>query len=199
MARPRKFDEARVIDAAMDTFWRRGYEATSTRDLSERTELGPSSLYNAFGDKHQLYLRSLRQYQETATAEQVEVLRAPGPVEDRLRNLLATAIDTDLSGTDRPGCFAINAAIERAAVDPDAREQVRQNFAVVEEALREALAEGQRSGEIDQTRSAESLARQVLSTYYGLRVLARVQPDRSALLDVVENLLKSCAAAEDRG
>ncbi|MER7010064.1 TetR/AcrR family transcriptional regulator [Saccharopolyspora sp. NPDC000359] len=189
MARPRKFDEDRVIDAAMDTFWRRGYEATSTRDLSERTELGPSSLYNAFGDKHQLYLRSLRKYQETATAEQVELLRAPGPVADRLRNLLSTAIDTDLSGTGRPGCFAINAAIERAAADPDVRDEVRSNFEVVERALRDTLAEGQRSGEIDPERSAEVLARQVLSTYYGLRVLARVQPDRAALLDVVDNLL----------
>ncbi|RKT85745.1 TetR/AcrR family transcriptional regulator, transcriptional repressor for nem operon [Saccharopolyspora antimicrobica] len=198
MARPRKFDEARVIDAAMDTFWRRGYEATSTRDLSETTELGPSSLYNAFGDKHGLYLRSLRKYQETATVEQVALLRAPGPVADRLRNLLTTGIDTDLSGTDRPGCFAINAAIERAAGDPDVRDEVRRNFATVEEALREVLAEGQRSGEIDPGRSAEVLARQVLSTYYGLRVLARVQPDRAALLDVVDNLLESARPRAER-
>ncbi|MFI0468247.1 TetR/AcrR family transcriptional regulator [Saccharopolyspora sp. 5N102] len=189
MARPRKFDDARVLDAAMDTFWRNGYEATSTRDLSDRTELGPSSLYNAFGDKHQLYLKSLRKYYETATAEQAAVLQGPGPVKDRVRELLADAIDADLSGTDRPGCFAINAAIERASSDPDVRAEVRRNFTAVEEALRETLAHGQRSGEIDPTRDAETLARQVLSTYYGLRVLARVQDDRQVLMSIVENLL----------
>ncbi|MCI2422038.1 TetR/AcrR family transcriptional regulator [Saccharopolyspora sp. K220] len=189
MARPRKFDDARVIDAAMDVFWRRGYEATSTRDLSVHTELGPSSLYNAFGDKRQLYLKALRQYYETGTVEQIEILRGAGPVKDRLRQLLATAIDIDLSGTQRPGCFAINAAIERATSDPDVKREVRRNFAAVEEALRETLAQGQRSGEVDPTRDVETLARQVLSTYYGLRVLARVQDDRQALLDVVENLL----------
>ncbi|WP_190821716.1 TetR/AcrR family transcriptional regulator [Saccharopolyspora pogona] len=189
MARPRKFDDARVIDAAMDTFWRNGYEATSTRDLSDRTELGPSSLYNAFGDKRQLYLKALRKYYETGTAEQIAILTAPGPVKDRLRELLANAIDIDLSGNGRPGCFAINAAIERASSDPDVKVEVGRNFAAVEEALCGTIARGQRSGEIDPKRDVETLARQVLSTYYGLRVLARVQDDRQSLLDVVNSLL----------
>lgn len=191
MARPRKFDDARVLDAAMETFWRRGYEATSTRDLSDSTELGPSSLYNAFGDKRQLYLKALDKYCETGTAEQAGVLRGPGSVKDRLRELLVTGIDIDLSGGDRKGCFAVNAAIERAGTDPDVKAQVRQNFAVVEEALRETIAEGQRTGEIGAGQGTETLARQVLSTYYGLRVLARVQDDRQALIDVIDNLLET--------
>ncbi|WP_372405521.1 TetR/AcrR family transcriptional regulator [Streptomyces luteireticuli] len=192
MARPRKFDETRVIGAVMDAFWRRGYEATSTRDLSEGTGLGPSSLYNTFGDKRQLYLRALRRYYETATDAQIEILERPGPVKDRLRELMLRdiGVGADTSGTGRPvGCFAINAAIEMASSDPDVKEQVHRHFARVEEALKDTVARGQRAGEIRTDRDAAGLARQVLSTYYGLHVLSRAHDDRRVIEDVVEGAL----------
>jgi TetR/AcrR family transcriptional repressor of nem operon len=189
MARPRKFDETRAIDAAMTAFWRNGYEGTSTRDLSDSTGLGPSSLYRSFGDKRQLYLRSLRKYYETGTNEQIAILDRPGPVKDRLRELMVHAIDIDLSGSDRTGCFAINAAIEMAGSDADVKREVNRHFATVEAALRSVITRGQSSGEIDPARDPAALAKQVLSTYYGLRVLGRVQQDRQALLSVVESTL----------
>lgn len=191
MARPRKFDETHVLTAAMETFWRRGYEATSTRDLSGSTGLGQSSLYNAFGDKRELYLRALRHYYETYTAEQTAFLDRPGPVKDRLRDLMVRALDADLSDPDASGCFSINASVEKAHADDDVREEVRRHFTTVERALAEAIARGQRSGEISPERDAGTLARQVLSTYYGLRVLARIQKDRNALLSVVESAVST--------
>jgi TetR/AcrR family transcriptional repressor of nem operon len=191
MARPRKFDETHVLTAAMETFWRRGYEATSTRDLSDSTGLGQSSLYNAFGDKRELYLRALRHYYETYTAEQTAFLDRPGPVKDRLRDLMVRALDADLSDPDASGCFSINASVEKAHADDDVREEVRRHFTTVERALAEAIARGQRSGEISPERDAGTLARQVLSTYYGLRVLARIQKDRNALLSVVESAVSA--------
>ncbi|MGI5350244.1 TetR/AcrR family transcriptional regulator [Streptomyces sp. CA-250714] len=189
MARPRKFDETRALTAAMNAFWRQGYEATSTRDLTDCTGLGQSSLYNTFGDKRQLYLRTLRRYYETNTEEQAVLLDRPGPVKERLRAWMVQAIDADLSGPDASGCFVINASVEKADGDPDVKEEVLRHFTAVEEALRGAVAQGQRTGEIDPERDAGTLARQVLSTYYGLRLLARIHGDRGALLDVVDSAL----------
>ncbi|RJL29996.1 TetR/AcrR family transcriptional regulator [Bailinhaonella thermotolerans] len=191
MARPRKFDETSVVTAAMETFWRRGYEATSTRDLSASTGLGQSSLYNVFGDKRELYLRALRRYYETYTAEQIALLERPGAVKDRLRDLIVQALDADLAGPDASGCFSINASVERADSDDAVREEVRRHFSTVERALTETIARGQDSGEISGERTAETLARQFLSTYYGLRVLARIQKDRTALLGVAESVISS--------
>ncbi|MGK5544087.1 TetR/AcrR family transcriptional regulator [Streptomyces sp. URMC 127] len=188
MARPRQFDEDRVISAAMETFWRQGYEGTSTRDLSESTGLGPSSLYNTFGGKRQLYLRALERYYDTATTEQVELLlTGPGTGQERLRALMTHAIDADVAadgagGTDGPrGCFAISAAIEAAALDPDVRKVVRRTFDRVEDAIHTLVAEGQAAGEIRTGTDARTLARQILSSYYGLRVLARVHEQRDLL------------------
>lgn len=46
MARPRSFDEAQVVQAALDRFWDTGYAATSLDDLGQ----GKGSLYGAFDD-----------------------------------------------------------------------------------------------------------------------------------------------------
>ena len=64
MARPRKFDEGRALDAAMEAFWAAGYEATSTQDLCDATGLGRSSIYNTFKSKHDLFERALARYME---------------------------------------------------------------------------------------------------------------------------------------
>src|SRR5689334_2515516 len=62
MGRPREFDEQAVLAPTHDIFWARGYEATSTRDLTARTGLTPSSIYAAFGDKRGLFRRALDHY-----------------------------------------------------------------------------------------------------------------------------------------
>ncbi len=54
MPRPREFDEATALDAAMQCFWACGFEATSVRDLTEHMGISGASLYNTFGDKRAL-------------------------------------------------------------------------------------------------------------------------------------------------
>ena len=72
MARPREFEEDAVLDAAMECFWNRGYEATSMRDLVEKTGITGASLYNAFGDKRALYERALDRYVEGSVADRMK-------------------------------------------------------------------------------------------------------------------------------
>jgi TetR/AcrR family transcriptional repressor of nem operon len=62
MARPREFDMDEALDAAIGTFWTQGYEATSMTDLMEATGLHKGSLYKAFDDKHDLFMKSLSRY-----------------------------------------------------------------------------------------------------------------------------------------
>jgi TetR/AcrR family transcriptional regulator, transcriptional repressor for nem operon len=186
MPRPREFDDERVLDAAMEAFWARGYAATSAQDLVDATGLGRSSLYNAFAGKHQLYERALRRYLERNTEADVALLDRPGPVKERVRELLLGVIDADLGDPQRRGCLAVNAAIALAGKDEAVTVAVRRVFARVEEALVVALERGQRDGEITGERSARALARFVLNAIYGLRVLGKAATDRAPLLDVVE-------------
>lgn len=189
MGRPREFSDTAVVDAAMDVFWEKGYEATTTQDLCARTGLGRGSLYNAFGSKHRLYEEAVRRYAETWAARQLAMLGQPGEVRERLRQLMIGVIDADLADPGRRGCLALNAAIEVSGRDGDVPALVRKQFRDLEEALTVVIAAGQRSGEVRTDRPARQLARAFQSAYYGLRTLAKVCDDRAALLDVVEGAL----------
>ena len=51
MPRPAEYVRSEVLHQAMETFWRKGYAATSMKDLTRATGLQPGSLYGAFESK----------------------------------------------------------------------------------------------------------------------------------------------------
>lgn len=63
--RPRAFDRDVALDQAIRLFWRKGYAATSVRDLSQELGIGQPSLYHAFGDKRALFEEAVATYGRT--------------------------------------------------------------------------------------------------------------------------------------
>ncbi|MDF2706269.1 MAG: TetR family transcriptional regulator [Nonomuraea muscovyensis] len=191
MGRPREFDEQAVLDAAMDVFWAKGYEATTTEDLCNGTGLGRGSLYNAFGSKHRLYQESIRRYAATKASAQLAMLAEDRPIRERLRALMLGVIDADMADPGRRGCLALNAATEAAGRSEEVTALVRRQFADLEQAICDLVAIGQSTGELPTGRPARQVARTFQSAYYGLRTLAKVTDDRDALLDVVEGAISA--------
>lgn len=62
MANTIKFDREQALNSAMRLFWRKGYHATSTRDLQQATSLKPGSLYGSFQSKQMLLIETLNHY-----------------------------------------------------------------------------------------------------------------------------------------
>ena len=73
VGRPREFDEDTVLEAAMEAFWSKGYEATSLAELCTCMGLNKGSLYQAFGDKHTLFMRALKAYADREFRETAAV------------------------------------------------------------------------------------------------------------------------------
>lgn len=191
MARPREFEEEKVLEAAMDKFWRLGFKGTSAQDLVEATGLGRGSLYNAFSNKESLFERALQHYRKRSR-QSADVLERPGPVQDRIRELLLGVVDSDLNDPDRRGCLSTNTAIEQAGRDPRVADLVRQNFQVVTMALERAIRRAQEIGEVPADKDAAALAVFVLNTMQGLRVLGKTTPksERQKLVSTIELTLQ---------
>jgi TetR/AcrR family transcriptional regulator, transcriptional repressor for nem operon len=178
MPRPREFDRDLALKRAVNVFWEHGYEATSTDDLLRAMGIGRQSMYDAFGDKHRLYLEALQLY-ETETGSELfgRVTRASSPFVALCDYVLSVA---EGSPHDRSrGCFYVNATTELAQSDPDVGAMVRASGARCVAAFEEILKEAKRRGEVDPSVDERVAANFLLNTIRGLRVSAKagVPPD----------------------
>jgi TetR/AcrR family transcriptional repressor of nem operon len=193
MARPREFDEAAVLDAAIERFWQRGYEATSVRDLADEMNIAGASLYNAFGDKRSLYVRALNRYLDQAFRERIKRIEPSLPPRDAIVAFLQEIVKRSLTDKQRRGCMLVNSAIESAPHDAEFYDVVAVFLDEVERFFFRCVSNGQKDGTITKAHSAEDLSKSLLGILLGIRVLARVRPERKLL----EGLLRPTFALLD--
>ena len=114
--RPRKAEPEVALAAAMNAFWTKGYEATSMSDLTEATGLHKASLYQTFGDKHQLFVSALKLYfTKTAKAQKDSRNGEENPIK-AIKASVDSTIDQCAQGK---GCLAVNSLIEVAPFDAE--------------------------------------------------------------------------------
>ncbi|MEH6631434.1 MAG: TetR/AcrR family transcriptional regulator [Halopseudomonas aestusnigri] len=189
MARPRKFDTDTVLDAAMQVFWQKGYDGTTTDDLEAETGLKRGSIYNAFEDKRGLYLAVLDHYGRREMGEAAFLFREAGSFVEAVGGLMERAIkQTEREGIRR-GCLACDAAVERASHDPEVAARVQ----VALDLLRRAIVERLRD-EGGWIISLEAEADHLTSAYMGLRVFAKA----GYPMTVLRNILKTSVERYER-
>jgi TetR/AcrR family transcriptional repressor of nem operon len=186
----KQFDVNAVLDKAMQTFWSRGYEATSMQDLVDRTGINRGSLYATYRDKHALFLAALRMYAETIHHKRLADLASRyGPRETIRHVFLAFASQASVKGGNR-GCFLTNTALELAAHDREAGQIVAEAQKKTESFLARMIRKGKAEGEIAQHVKPEETARALLGSLIGLSVLARSRPERALLETIVDDAVR---------
>lgn len=186
MARPREFDEDKVLMLAVERFWEHGYEATSIRDLAVVMGLTNASIYNAFGDKRSLYRRALDFYVERSFGDRVGRFEGTLAPREAISAFFGEIIKRSLDDEKRKGCMLVNSALEVAPHDPEFQRVVAGVLIQVEAFFRRCVEAGQHDGTISRFQTAEDLARMLLSTLLGIRVLARTRPEH----DLLEGLIR---------
>jgi len=184
MARPREFEESAALDAVTECFWRRGFEASSVRELMEETGLTAASLYNAFGDKQALYRQALDHYVERSIADRIRRCEQLKP-RIALEAFFTEILKRSHSDREHRGCLLVNAALEVAPADRAFQRIIAAVLTGIEEFFLRCIERGQADGTISRSRAARELARHFLGVLMGVRVLARVRPERAVLEGVV--------------
>ncbi|MEO7338835.1 MAG: TetR/AcrR family transcriptional regulator [Caldimonas sp.] len=190
MVRPREFDEATVLDAAMHCFWSKGFEATSVRVLSEEMGITGTSLYNAFGDKRSLYRRALSHYLDRSVRERIARLEGSLAPTEAIAAFFAEVIDRSMRDRQCKGCMLVNTALEIAPHDPDMRRFVADELKLIEAFFRRCVERAQQDGKLASTVDAQGLGRLLLGVLLGIRVLARTRPQRALLEGVARPALE---------
>ncbi|MCF1598885.1 TetR/AcrR family transcriptional regulator [Streptomyces muensis] len=191
MARTKEFDPEAALQAALELFWQRGFEATSMADLVEHLGIGRASLYATFGSKHELYLKALERYDRAGLPPIVRELSQPGPALPAVRAVVrryATEAADDRLRLN--GCMVTNAAAELAPHDPAAVRRVQRNWDQLETVLHSALIRAQAQGELPADRDPLTLARMLLVLLQGLRVVGKASTDPARVRDAAEQALR---------
>jgi TetR/AcrR family transcriptional repressor of nem operon len=181
MGRLKAFDETRALDAAVDCFWSRGYEATSIRDLADAMKIGGTSLYNAYGDKRALFARSLQRYADRSMRERIARLEASHRPKEAIRAFLAEIIDRSVKDPDRKGCLLVNSALDVAPHDAEIGKVVGGYLDELRAFFRRNIEAARAAGQVSRTIDAEDVSAHLLGVLAGIRVLARTGAKRKLL------------------
>lgn len=190
MVRPREFDEATALDAAMHCFWAKGFGATSVRDLTAEMGITGTSLYNAFGDKKSLYRRALARYLDQSVRERIVRLERSLPPAEAIAAFFAEVIDRSMRDRRRKGCMLVNTALEAAPHDPEMRRFVAAELSLIESFFRRCVERAQQAGNVATAVDAQGLGRLLLGVLLGIQVLARTRPQRALLEGVAQPALE---------
>ncbi|MDU0076832.1 MULTISPECIES: TetR/AcrR family transcriptional regulator [Bacillus] len=186
MARTKEFDEDAVLLKAVRLFWEQGYEKTSMTDLVNHMGVHKRSLYDTFGDKHSLYIKTLNRYTQLQSEKKInkENLTAV----EAIRQLFDRVI-TRGEGEYPKGCLIVNTAVELALHDSECKDWVDQRLTDTERLIRELIEAGQQSGELDKMLNAELLSQYINNALIGLRVMIKTTDNRDKLEQIVDTTL----------
>lgn len=182
MARPREFDESDALRVAAETFWRRGYQATSIKELEEATGLTAGSLYKAYGSKRELFARSLEHYMKEHSYLAILMRTFEKPLKPSLQLLFDTIIDSASAKSRRPpGCLVTNLAAELCNVDPPLGADAASALAEMQKGLAFRLRWAQEHGDLEPSRDIGVLAAYLMVVIQGMLVISTTTRDIVAM------------------
>jgi len=186
MPKVKQFDEVEVLKKAKDVFTEKGYNGTSMDDLVQATGLSRSSIYDTFGDKHGLFLRTLDQYKTAQLDDLTQLQAKTDSPKKKIRIIFDYTVKDILTDEERKGCMLVNASIEMSCVDKVIAKAALESMEEMEGHLYILIKEGQAKGEIAKKASPKALARYLYNSLMGLRMVGKSRPDADALREIVK-------------
>jgi AcrR family transcriptional regulator len=188
--RPRAYQPEIALGKALDLFRKGGFAATSLDDLSAATGMNRPSLYGAFGDKRELYIKSYARYRADARAAMLDIFREELPIRQRLARIYTVALDIYLSGEAGPrGCFTVMTAASEAVADPEIRALVLEGFLELDRAFAACFRRARENGELPESADPVVLAQLASATVHTIAIRARARVPRKELEAIVKGAI----------
>ena len=193
MGRPREFDLDEALDAALNVFWRKGYEGASYTDLTQATGVERPALYSAFGNKEALFRLALARYYERYLNFFPEALKQP-TARQVVQHIFSGAAELHTRFDDRRGCMGIHGALagsDDVGLIQTALIEARGNG---EATLRARLEQARAEGDLPEGADCAALAAFVMAVTHGMAVQAKAGFTRGQLESVAQVALRAWPA-----
>jgi AcrR family transcriptional regulator len=183
--RPREFDMDKALDGALRVFWLKGYDGASLTDLTKAMGINRPSMYAAFGNKEQLYCKTLDRYSKARSRRLNEFSVAP-TARESVELLLRDTVENITDPTNPcGGCFGAQGAMTCFNMSRRVKEHIGDLHLASERLLGERFNRAIEAGELPRG-SAADLARFCVVMIQGLALQARAGSTRKELHRVVD-------------
>lgn len=188
IGRPLSFDRDAVLEKAMLTFWRHGYETTSISDLTKAMGVTAPSVYAAFGDKKRLFLEAMHRY--AGSPEDLDqTLRASGTAHEAVYRMLMSAADAFTNGDTPRGCLLASATASCSAHSMDVQEAVVRVRRQITDRVQTRIEQDIAASILPADTQAAVLAMLAIALIQGMSILARDGEPREALRKMIKTAM----------
>jgi AcrR family transcriptional regulator len=186
MARPRRFDEEALLDAAQELFWVGGYDRTSIEDIAVASGVGNSSIYAAYTNKLGLFLAVFNRYCDGRVRLVEQVVAAHvGSFEEAVGDYLVQIVRDCTSHEDRRGCLMLNSISELGGHHPEVAAIAERTIARMDAVLTRRVEQSVESGEIAlEPDRVEALGAHIVVLSQGLIQLSRIGASEARLRSI---------------
>lgn len=186
--RPRKFDADEALEAAMQVFWKRGYESASTKELMDAMGINAGSMYSTFGDKDALFEKAFAHYERTVFSKASALLKSDGSPLERVRTLVGCWAEF-MAHPDCKGCLVSHTVSEFGGSDHKVAKRARRLVTSIQKQFAVVIAEAMDAGELPKETDPAAMAAFLTSTAQGLTVMARAGAGADSIRGVVSTTL----------
>lgn len=183
--RPRAFEPEVALDAAVDTFWRHGYDSTGLSELTEAMGISRPALYRAFGDKAQLFRVALERYIDRNMGYVEAALAMPSAREVAEAFLIGNARAVTTPGRP-PGCLSVQAMVTH---ETDAFSLLAENRKVIQGRLAARFRQAISDGDLPPDEDPDDIARFIITLTTGFAIRAADGEPRDALVALARRAL----------
>lgn len=188
MARKREFDEVEALKQAMQLFWVQGYERTSMEDLVKHMGVHRKSIYDTFGNKHELFLKALESYKTTIGQQLLKHIANEKTALNKIKALFDFSMCSNKE--QAKGCLIVNTAVELSIHDDVVAQIVRTNFDESEKVIYQLLKQGQATGEFSSHLDIAATTKFIHNALIGTRVQLKVTKDQQELQPIIDMTLQ---------
>ncbi len=194
MSRPRSISKEDSLERALLLFWERGYDRTSIADLSEAIGVGPSSIYNSFGSKEQLFREAIDRYVATYASPAMKLIATDTgeSAVEFVRELMRLLVKLYTDKKKPAGCAIFQSGGAGMPEESHACATTNEIKGGLRTAIRKRLDACAKAGD-ELSAPPKTLALFIVSSLRGISQLACDGASRSDLMKVADHAAESCA------
>lgn len=193
--RPRVFDMDEALDKALQIFWKRGYEGASLAELTEALGVNKPSLYAAFGNKEELFMKALSKYVAGPVAFVREVINEP-TARDVAQRFLYQAAEFLTEPTHPKGCMVVQGALSGGESAEMIKSVLIQYRTAYEKVLTKRFEQAKQDGDLSSDADPQTLAKYLATMHQGMSVQATSGASKEELRAIADLALSAWPTAK---